>query len=135
MKRIKLVSLFVLALNLASCGGGKSKGGGIVDNGKTGDTIRTLTILGEYLVTVSGDWSSDQGIAQTEIAYDGENIVFTKAAAPCEGETETLDSGLRITLCSQTQTQLQLPDDELIEADHSERSEQIDLLLRTFRRK
>jgi hypothetical protein len=145
-----LILLLSITLLSASCG--RSKGGGIVDNGNHVPSPRTndpsnsqlvatnLEIFESFVISVPGPgWNAEAKFNESRVitvSRENDQIVFTlDSEAECEGlRTETEYESIVIE-CSENDTLIIMPDSSRIFANHRDRSVIIQSILRSIRMK
>lgn len=106
------------------------------DEGRDGGALADVQILEKFSVDAPAGWiGEDQAAASgTMTLRNGDQqIVFAYGTAPCEGFGTTNEHGMTILPCSPTQTAL-LDQDDVVVANHSVRTPDIDQILSSFRR-
>lgn len=143
-----LTLLVVFLVTTVRCG----NTGGIVDNGQhpEGDPTPSaktssdpshnnyISILSQYYVEVAKNtWTSNASFSSdtsTAIQTETKSIKFTFIATVCAHSAQRVNAyGTTIYICSSYQTQLRPKDGTLILATHTERDDDIEAVLNSFR--
>jgi hypothetical protein len=153
---MKAVALFAAVMTMPTSSCGRSKGGGIVDNGNhipapspepapadpQGTTALTGTaVLKDFTVDLPSDsWrviSDSISPAETIVGDNQERIVFSTEAShvPCAVEPIISSTLTLVYPCSETTTILKLDGTEPVLAEHWERTDSVQRILLSFRRR
>lgn len=146
----------VLVLVLAA-GCGARPSGGIVDNGHHPQipdepddhkdrsdpvpepSVRSrpqLAILGDFVVTVpSLAWEVASYVDRTVVSDGDEKITFAYVDAPCAVPPERIPAGFDMYWCESNRTVFGVGDATFVQAEHAERTNRVETILRSFRQR
>jgi hypothetical protein len=142
--------MLLLSLSLFSPSCGRSKGGGIVDNGNhvpnphkndpasSGLIPTDLEIFERFIISVPGiNWRTEVKLTEnreTTVSRDNDLIVFAlDTVTGCEGEGTETGNGVLLFECSENETVILMPDSTRIVATYRARTEVIQNILRSIR--